>query len=113
MFRYLSLIIMLLFLFQSVSLAADIAPVFTQKDLAKLILQQFSWSGGLTKEPGDRDYLLILGGKRNFRYEAENAYNEKTDRVTMRDFPLFGAFTGKGWIMGVSDTTNSTMTILL
>lgn len=113
MFRYILLIITALSLFQSVSWGTDKEQVFTQKDFARLILQQFSWNGGLPKEPADRDYLMILGGKRTFRYEAENAYNVETDRVTMRDFPLFGAFTGKGWILGVSDATDSTFTILL
>ena len=113
MLRYTLLIIAVLSSFQSVSWGADKAPVFTQKDFARQILQQFSWSGGLPKEPADRDYLMILGGKRTFRYEAENSYNPETDRVTVRDFPLFGAFTGKGWILGVSDTTDATFSILL
>ncbi len=113
MLRHALLIITVLSLFNSVSWGADKVSVFTQNDFSRLIMQQFSWNAGLPKEPADRDYLLILGGKRTYRYEAENAYNELTDRVTMRDFPLFGAFTGKGWIMGVSDTTSSTLTILL
>lgn len=113
MLRHTLVIISILSLFHSVSWGADKAPAFTQKDFAQQILRQFSWSAGLPNEPADRDYLLILGGKRTFRYEAENAYNELTDRVTLRDFPLFGAFTGKGWIMGVSDTTTSTFTLLL
>lgn len=113
MYRNILLTISLLILFQSVSWGAEKAPVFTQKDFAKLILQQFSWSGGLSKEPADRDYLMVLSGKRTFKYEAENAYNAETDRVTLRDFPMFGAFTGKGWILGVSDATDSTFTILL
>lgn len=111
--RYIALLITVLSLFHTVSQGADKPPVFTQKDFARQILQQFSWSDGLPKEPADRDFLVILGGKRSFSYEAENAYNELTDRVTLRNFPLFGAFTGKGWILGVSDTTNSTLTILL
>lgn len=113
MLRYLLLMVTVLSLFQSVSWGADKAPVFTQKDFARLILQQFSWDGGLPKEPADRDYHMILGGKRTFRYEAEDAYNEKTDRVTVRNSPLFGGFTGKGWILGASDTTHSTFTIML
>ena len=113
MIRYLLLMVTVLSLFHSVSWGADKAPVFTQKDFARLIVQQLSWDGGLPKEPVDRDYLMIMGGKRTFRYEAENAYNEQTDRVTMRDFPLLGEFTGKGWILGVSDATDSTFTILL
>lgn len=78
-----------------------------------MIVQQFSWNGGLPKEPADRDYLMILGGKRTFRYEAETAYNDQTDLVTVRDFPLFGAFTGKGWLLGVTDATTSVFTIWL
>ncbi|MGB9082293.1 MAG: hypothetical protein WCD00_13425 [Desulfuromonadaceae bacterium] len=72
-----------------------------------------SWNSGLLKDPADRDYLMILGGKRTFRYEAENAFNEETDRVTIRDFPLYGSFTGKGWILGVSDATSASFSILL
>lgn len=112
MFRNVILIISFLLL-QSVSWGADKAPVFTQKDFARLILKQLSLSEGLPKETADRDYLLILSGKRTFRYEAENAYNELTDRVTMREFPLFGEFTGKGWLFGTSDSTSVTFTILL
>jgi hypothetical protein len=113
MLQHLVVIITLLLTFQSVSWGADKIPDFKQKDFASIILQQFLWDKGLPKEPADRDYLSILGGKRTFRYEAENAYNPETDRVTVRDFPIFGAFTGKGWILGVSDTTSSTFTILL
>lgn len=113
MLRYLPVFITVLSLIASISWGADSTPVFTQKDFARLILQQFSWNDGLPKDPADRDYLMIMGGKRNFKYEAENAYNELTDRVTMKDFPLFGAFTGKGWILGVSDTTYSIFTVLL
>jgi hypothetical protein len=113
MLRYLLVIIIVLLQLASVSWGADTGSVFTQKDFARLILQQFTWSNGLPKEPADRDYLMIMGGKRTFRYEAENAFNEQTDRVTVRNFPLLGAFTGKGWILGVSDTTFSTFTVLL
>lgn len=113
--RHLNVVIavLLLSMINSSVWGADKASVFSQGDFSRLILEQFGWNAGLPSEPVDRDYLLILGGKRTFRYEAENAYNELTDRVTLRDFPLFGTFTGKGWIMGVSDTTSSTMTILL
>lgn len=113
MLRNAIIICSVLLFFQSVSWGADKAPVFTQKDFARLILQQLSLSEGLPKESADRDYLLILSGKRTFRYEAESAYNELTDRVTMREFPLLGEFTGKGWLLGVSDTTEATFTILL
>lgn len=102
-----------LFLMNPAAWAAETGTGFSQKDFAQLIVDQFSWASGLTAERTDRDYLLILGGKRTFRYEAENAYNEKTDRVTVREFNMFGPFTGKGWILGVSDTTSANFTILV
>jgi hypothetical protein len=111
--RYLFVSIVTLLLLSTVSFGADPAPAYLQKDLARQILQQLSWDSGLPKEPADRDYLMILGGKRSFRYEAESSYNPETDMVTVKDFPLFGAFTGKGWIFGVSETTSATFTVLL
>lgn len=93
--------------------AAEAKETFTQKSFVQLMLQNLSWNQGLSKESPDREYLQILGGKRTFRYEAENAYNEKTDRVTFRSFTLYGPFSGKGWIMGVSDTTSADFTTLL
>lgn len=113
MLRYNLLVIAVLSLFQSVSWGADKAPVYTQKDFANQIVQQYAWNGGLPKEPADRDYLVIMGGRRTFRYEAESSYNPETDRVTLREFPLFGVFTGKGWLHGVSDTTDATFTVFL
>lgn len=102
-----------LFLWHSTSWAVDAKAAFTQKDFARMMFQRLSWEDGLSKDPVDRDYLLILGGKRKFRYEAESAYNEKTDRVTVREFSLYGPHTGKGWLMGVSDTTSASFTTLV
>lgn len=86
---------------------------FTQKDFARMIISEFNWFDGLPKEPSDRDYLIILGGKRNFHFEAENAYNPQTDNVTARNYELFGSFTGKQWLMGVSAPTTVHFTALL
>jgi hypothetical protein len=113
MFRYITVIITALLVTALFSWGEDKTPVFSQKDFARLILQQFSWSGGLPKEPVDRDSLLILGGKRTYRYEAESAYNELTDLVSINSSTMFGEFTGKGWILGVSEPTSSAFTILL
>jgi hypothetical protein len=93
--------------------AAETKELFTQKAFVQLLFQHLSWDQGLSKESSDREYLQILGGKRTFKYEAENAFNEKTDRVTVRSFSLYGPYTGKGWILGVSDTTNAVFTTLL
>lgn len=93
--------------------AAETKEPFTQKSFVQLLFQYLSWDQGLSKESSDREYLQILGGKRTFKYEAENAFNEKADRVTVRSFTLYGPYTGKGWILGVSDTTNAVFTTLL
>lgn len=89
------------------------AEPFTQKEFARAIIAGFGWGDGLPKEPGDRDYLVILGGKRSFRYEVENAYTPATDNVSMRDSAMFGPFTGRGWLMGIAGTTEATCTVLL
>lgn len=85
--------------------------VFTEKDLARLIVTQFGWGEGLPVEPGDRDFLVILGGRRTFRFEAENSYDSKSDKVTVSDRNNFGPFTGKGWLLGSKEKTNATFAV--
>lgn len=87
--------------------------VFTQKDLAHAIVTHFGWSEGLSKEPADREYLVILGGRRTFRYEAENSFNPKTDNLTVAEYNLYGSFSGKGWLLGVSEKTTANFTVQL
>lgn len=113
MIRYMIIVCAVLLACNSTSWAVDAGSVFSQKDFARLIFKQLSWEDGLSGEPTDRDYLQILGGRRTFRYEAENAYNEATDRVTVRDLGLYGPYTGQGWLLGVSDTTTTNFTALL
>lgn len=86
---------------------------FTQRDFGRMIVNQFGWSEGLPKEPTDRDYLVILGGKRTFRYEAEQVYNSQADNVTLRNYALYGPFTGTGWLMGVSQQTSANFSVML
>ncbi len=86
---------------------------FTQRDFGRMIVNQFGWSEGLPKEPTDRDYLVILGGKRIFRFEAEQVYNSQTDNVTLRNYALYGPFSGTGWLMGVSQQTTANFSVML
>lgn len=112
MLNYMIPIITALVLCVTSSLAAETSPAaFTQKDLAQMIVTQFGWSDGLPKEPADRDYLKILGGRRTFRFEAENAYNPDTDNVTVAGYNLYGKFSGKGWLLGVSEKTAANFTV--
>jgi len=87
--------------------------VVTQKDLARMIVAQYGWGAGLPREPADRDYLVILGGRRSFRFEAENSYNPATDRVTVAEYSQYGPFSGRGWLRGVSETSDVSFTLLL
>lgn len=113
MLRRIIMLAAVFMLLHSVVWGAEAKKEFTQKDFAQLVVEQFSWDAGLPKEPADRDYLLILGGKRTFSYEAESTYNDKTDLVSTRDTIMFGPFTGKGWILGVSSKTSANFTVLL
>lgn len=113
MLKFFRLSFLLILVFCSTVRADQAKPVFTQKSFVQLLFQQFAWNQGLPREASDRDYLQILGGKRTFKYEAESAYNVKTDRVTFRNFNLYGPFSGKGWILGVSENTDANLTIHL
>lgn len=114
MLNYIYLIIAALVMCVTPALSAEKSPsIYTQKELAHLLVNHFGWSEGLPKDPADRDYLTILGGRRTFRYEAENAYNPQTDKVTVAEYNLYGPFSGKGWLMGVSEKTSANFTVQL
>jgi hypothetical protein len=81
------------------------AATVKQLDLAKKLIDTFGWSEGLPENPGEKDYLAILNGNRTFRFEAEEIYDRQSDAVSIRNYPLFGAFTGSGWIHGSSTPT--------
>jgi len=67
-------------------------------DLARKLVDTLGFSEGLPAKPVEKDYLQILGGNRTFKFEAENSFDSQSDPVTVRDFPLYGAFSGKGWL---------------
>ncbi len=88
----------------TVSHAADmkagVNPV-TQLDFAARLIDNFGWSEGLPDKPSERDYLAVLNGKRSFKFEAEDIFDQKTDPLSVRDYNIFGDFTGRGWIHGM------------
>lgn len=93
--------------------AVKSASAITQKEFAQMVVSGFDWSNGLPKEPTDRDYLVIFAGKRTFRHEAENVYDVKGDNVVQRNYPLYGQFTGNGWLMGLSTETSANFTVFV
>lgn len=81
------------------------ATAITQTAFAQKLVDALGWGEGLPDKPVEKDYLAILGGNRTFKLEAEEAYDRQSDSVVVRDYALFGAFSGKGWIHGPSSQT--------
>jgi hypothetical protein len=77
------------------------AQALTEKDWMVALVDSLGRSFGLPDEPNSEDYLNILSGKRNLRFEAE-AVRAGADRVSILAFRNFGAFSGTGWLLGTS-----------
>ncbi len=74
----------------------------TQLDLAQKLIDALGFGEGLPEKPLENDYFEILGGNRTFKFEAEDTFDKQSDPVTIRNYPLFGAFSGKGWLHGTT-----------
>jgi hypothetical protein len=107
------LVAAMLFASSSVFAAAPAEGPATQGELAKKLVEMFGWSEGLPESPADKDYLTILGGRRNLRFEAEEVYDRAYDAVSVRTFNMFGAFTGKGWVHGTTVPTAVHFTVFI
>ena len=77
------------------------AQALTENDWMVALVDSLGRSFGLPDEPKPEDYLNILSGKRNLRFEAE-AVRAGADRVSILAFRNFGAFSGTGWLLGTS-----------
>jgi hypothetical protein len=81
------------------------ASAVSQGEFAARLIKAFQWDKGLPDKPKESDYLAILDGRRLFRFEAEDHYNKKRDNVSVRTYPMFGPFSGSGWVSGISTPT--------
>ena len=77
----------------------------TQLVFAKQLIEGLGWGEGLPEKPQEKDLLTILSGKRSFKFEAEESYDKNSDAVSVRNYPLFGAFSGNGWVHGTTSRT--------
>jgi hypothetical protein len=77
----------------------------SQGEFAKRLIKALQLGAGLPAVPVDDDFKAVLGGNRVFRFEAEDYFNSKKDSVSVRSYPLYGPFSGKGWISGIATTT--------
>ena len=79
--------------------------VVTQGEFAVDLVNTLAWEAGLPTEPKEKDYLAILSGKRMFRFEAEDVFDALSDNVVVRNYSLYGPFTGRGWVSGIAVPT--------
>lgn len=88
------------------TLSASYAAELTQRDWMITIVDTLGWTYGLPDEPQDPDYINILSGNRELRFEAEDVYSRDTDNVSLMAFRNFGSFSGEGWLHGTREPTD-------
>ncbi len=81
------------------------AEELTQRDWMITLVDATGWSYGLPDEPQDPDYINILTGNRELRFEAEDIFAKDEDNVSIMSFNNFGAFSGQGWLHGTREAT--------
>ncbi len=88
------------------TLSASYAAELKQRDWMISIVDTLGWAYGLPDEPQDPDYINILSGNRELRFEAEDIYSRDTDNVSLMAFRNFGSFSGEGWLHGTREPTD-------
>jgi len=89
------------------------AAELTQRDWMTSLVDAAGWSFGLPDEPQDPDYINILNGNRDLRFEAEDVYDTARDSVSFMSFRNFGDFSGNGWLNGSRQASDVHLNILL
>jgi len=78
--------------------------ILTQRDFAVKLIQDLNL-GSLPKKPKDISLLAVLDGRRTIVVEAEENYDKRRDRVSVRPYNAIGEFSGKGWLSGTVEPT--------
>lgn len=95
----------LLFLCLTLTALPGYAEELTQRDWMIALVDAAGWSYGLPDEPQDPDYINILTGNRELRFEAEDVFAKDEDNVSIMSFNNFGAFSGRSWLHGTREPT--------
>jgi hypothetical protein len=95
----------LFFLFLIFAASSGCASELTQRDWMIALVDATGGSYGLPDEPQDPDYINILTGNREFRFEAEDVFTEGEDNVSIMSFQNFGTSSGWGWLHGTKAPT--------
>lgn len=77
----------------------------TQRDWMIALVDASGWSYGLPDEPQDPDYINILTGNRELRFESEDIFSQDEDNVSTMSFKNFGSFGGQSWLHGARQPT--------
>ncbi|WP_298270804.1 hypothetical protein [Geobacter sp.] len=96
-----------------VAAAGEGPSTVTQGELAVRLVTELGLEKGLPEKPKPADYLAVLGGNRHFRFEAEDVYDVEGDSVSVKNYPLYGPFTGKGWVSGLAVPASVRFTVFL
>lgn len=94
-------------------MAEPVSTHVSQGEFAAYLVSELGWQSGVPDEPKISDYLAVLSGKRSFRFEAEDVFNIEGDSVTVRNYPLYGPFSGSGWLSGTAAPTTVRFTVFL
>lgn len=93
------------FLFLTFTALPGYAQELTQRDWMIALVDASGWSYGLPDEPQDPDYINILTGNRELRFEAEDVFSKDEDNVSIMSFKNFGSFSGQSWLHGTREPT--------
>ncbi|WP_281999423.1 hypothetical protein [Geotalea uraniireducens] len=85
----------------------------TEGELAALLVRTLGLESGLPADPKPADYRTVLSGNRTYHFEAEDVYDTRGDNTSVRSYPLYGPFTGSGWLSGLAGSTKIRFTIFL
>lgn len=87
--------------------AIDPNAVVTQREFATKLIQELNL-GSMPNKVKDIHLQNVLSGRRTLVVEAEEHYDKKRDRITLRTYNTLGAFSGKGWLGASADPTSVT-----
>ncbi len=84
--------------FTSAATAVDSKSTPTQADLIVELVDTLGWSYGLPDEPTIEDYIMILNGRRSWKYEIEDIYIPSAEAPLLpKEIRSFGPYSGQFW----------------
>ena len=95
----------LFFIFLIFAASPGCASELAQRDWMIAVVDASGGSYGRPDELQDPDYINILTGNREFRFEAEDVFTEGEDNVSIMSFQNFSTSSARGWLHGANTPT--------